>query len=89
MAIDGFGICYISVKLHTIYICQFLLNEDIPNDDILIASFPPETFRADKPENIRNGGSYLYFKENLPVKERNDLETLPETIAVEIKINRK
>ena len=45
--------------------------------------------RADKPENIRNGSVCLYFKENLPVKERCDLEILPETIAAEIKLNRK
>ena len=31
----------------------------------------------------------MYFKEGLPIKERHDLETLPETIVAEIKLNRK
>ena len=70
-------------------VCESLLNEDIVNDDIVISGFSPEPFRADKPANIRNGGVCLYFKENLPIKERCDLETLPETIVAEIKLNRK
>ena len=70
-------------------VCESLLNKDIMNDDILINGFSPEPFRADKPENIRNGGVCLYFKENLPIKERRDLEILPETIVAEIKLNRK
>ena len=70
-------------------VCESLLNKDIVNDDIMISGFSPEPFRADKPENIRNGGICLYFKENLPIKERKDLEILPETIVAEIKLNRK
>ena len=38
--------------------------------------------------SIRNGGVCLYYKESLPIKERTDLETLPETIVAEIKLNR-
>ena len=69
--------------------CESLLNEDIPNDDIYTNGFSPEPFRADKPENSRNGGVCLYFKDNLPIHERPALETLPETIVAEIKLNRK
>ena len=69
--------------------CESLLNKDIPNDDIYTSGFSPEPFRADKPENSRNGGVCLYFKDNLPIHERPDLETLPETIVAEIKLNRK
>ena len=69
--------------------CEPLLNEDIAKDDILINGFSPEPLRADKPENIRNGGVCLYFKENLPIKERCGLEILPGTIVAEIKLNRK
>ena len=69
--------------------CESLLNTNIPNDDIFISVFSPDPFRVDKPDNIRNGGVCLYFKENLPIKERGDLELLPETIAAEIKLNRK
>ena len=31
----------------------------------------------------------MYFKESLPIKERCDLETLPETIVAEIRLDRK
>ena len=66
---------------------SLFLNKDIAKDDILINGFSPEPLRADKPENIKNGGVWLYFKEN--IKERCDLEILPETIVAEIKLNRK
>ena len=69
--------------------CESLLNKDIAKDDLLINGFSPEPLRADKPENIRNGGMCLYFKENLAIKERRDLKILPETIVAEIKLNRK
>ena len=69
--------------------CESLLNKDTSDDDIFITGFSPEPFRADKSENIRNGGVCLYFKESLPIKERHDLETLPETIFAEIKFNTK
>ena len=68
---------------------ESLLNKDIPNVDIYTNGFSPEPFRADKPGNSRNGGVCLYFKDNLPIHERPGLETLPETIVAEIKLNRK
>ena len=67
-------------------VCESLLKRDITKDDsIIITGFSPEPFRVDKPENIRNGGVCLCLKENIPIKERRDLETLPETIVAEIK----
>ena len=53
-------------------VCKSLLNKDIPNDDIYINGFSPEPFHSDKPENSRNGGVCLYFKDNLPIHERPD-----------------
>ena len=70
-------------------VCESFLNNDISNDDILIRGFSPDPFRADKPVNIRNGGVCPYFKENLPIKERIDLEIIPETIVAEVKLNRE
>ena len=70
-------------------VCESLLSDTIPNENIFINGFSPDPFRVDKPLNSRNGGTCLYFKENLPIKERCDLETLPETIVAEIKLNRK
>ena len=70
-------------------VCESLLNKKIRNEDILINGFSSEPLRADKPENTRNWGVCLYFKENLPIKERKDLEIIPETIVAEVKLNRK
>ena len=60
----------------------------VVNEDILINGFSPDPLRADKPENSRNGGACLYFKERLSIKERCALETLHETIVAEVKLNR-
>ena len=57
-------------------VCESLLSDGIPNEDILI--------NADKPGNSRNGGVCLYFKENLPIKDRRDIELIPETIVAEV-----
>ena len=34
-------------------VCESLLNNDIPDEDIFVNGFSPEPFRADKPENSR------------------------------------
>ena len=65
------------------------MSDTIPNENIFLNGFSPDPFRVDKPLNSRNGGVCLYFIENFPIKERCDLETLPETIVAEIKLNRK
>ena len=69
-------------------VCESFLNKDVPNGNIFIDGFSADPFRADKPLNIRNGGVCLYFKENLPITERCDLEIIPETIVAEVKLNR-
>ena len=70
-------------------VCESSLTGNIPNENILIEGFSHDPIRADKPEDSRNGGVCLYFKENLPIRSRSDLATLPETIVAEIKLNRK
>ena len=70
-------------------VCESSLTEGIPNENIHIDGFSPDPIRADKPDDTRNGGVCLYFKENLPIRSRTDLATLPETIVAEIKLNRK
>ena len=69
--------------------CESSLSPDISNEDIYIGGFSAEPFRSDKPANTRNGGVCLYYKENLPIKRRVDLELLNETIVAEIKLNRE
>ena len=70
-------------------VCESRLNKDIRNDDINISGFSAEPFRADKLENSRCGDVCLYYKENLPIKERPDLVPIPETIVAELKFQRK
>ena len=70
-------------------VCESMLTGNISNDDIHISGFSPGPFRPDKASTIRNGGVCLYFKESLPIKERCDLEIIPETIVAEIKLHRK
>ena len=80
--------------LHSTYgfdifgVCESMLTEDILNEDILVGGYSPDILRSDKPSSIRNGEVCLYYKESLPIKERTDIETLPETIVAEIKLNR-
>ena len=70
-------------------VCESMLTSYILNEDIYINGFSPEPFRSDKGLNTRNGGVCLYFKESLPIKERRDLEIIPETIVAEIELIRK
>ena len=70
-------------------ICETALTSDITNESIFIDGFSPDPIRADKADDTRNGGVCLYFRENLPVKSRPDLASIPETLVAEIKLNRK
>ena len=70
-------------------VCKSMLTDKISNEETLINGFSPDPFRADKAANIRNGGVCLYFKEFLPIKQRHDLEKLPETIVAEVKLKKK
>ena len=76
-------------KLDFFGICESSLSSDISNEDIFIEGFSPDPIRADKADDTRNGGVCLYFKENLPIKPRPDLASIPETLVAEIKLNRK
>ena len=66
-------------------ICESSLHDLISNDDLFIHGFSPEPYRADKPLNAHSGGVCLYYKENIPLKRRKDLELIDETIVVEIR----
>ena len=66
-----------------------MLTENILNDDIVINGFSRDPFRADKAPGVRNGGVCLYYNDHIPIKQRTDLQKLPETIVAEIKLGRK
>ena len=65
------------------------LNKTVKNEDIIIDGFSTEIFRSDHPGGDKQGGVCVYFKENLPVKRRKDLEILQETVICEISLGRK
>ena len=44
-----------------------------------------ELIRADHPNDTKRGGVCIYYKDHLPIKQRNDISTLDECIVVEIK----
>ena len=70
-------------------ISESLLNDSIKDDEIHIEGFSKEIFRSDHPSGKKVGGVCLYFKENLPIKRRKDLEFLQETVISELSLGRK
>ena len=66
------------------------LSGKISHDETFIEGFSKNPFRKDDPSGLRKGGLCMYFKENLPIKRRVDLETLcAEGIVTEITLHRK
>ena len=81
---------YNSVFYYDLFaISESLLNKSIEDDEIYIEGFSKEMFRSDHPSGNKVGGVCLYFKENLPIKRRKDLEILQETVISEISLGRK
>jgi hypothetical protein len=71
-------------------ICETYLTDNITDSDLSISGFEQIPKRADNKQGGRpKGGVCLYFKSNIPLKRRTDLETMDETIVVEINLNRK
>ena len=60
---------------HLIAVSDTRLNQSIDCEDIRIEGFSNEIFRSDHPSNSRvSGGVCIYYKENVPIKRRKDLE---------------
>ena len=53
-------------------ICESSLNKSISNDNLNINGFSPEPLRADKSLALALTSHCLYFKENIPLKRRED-----------------
>ena len=68
---------------------ETMLGSSISDEDIYISCFSKEVYRMDHPSSNKFGGVSLYFRENLSVKRRTDLELLQEIIVSEIHIKRK
>ena len=69
---------------------ESFLSKKIKNKDIEITGFANDPFRADSPssETHPKGGVCLYYKENIPIKQRKDLQLINECVVAEIKLNR-
>ena len=52
-------------------------------------NFHPWPFGSNKPQNAHSGGVFLYYKHNLPVKQRKDLEIISETVGAELTLERE
>ena len=73
-------------------VVESYLNDSIPNEKLKIDGFSPVPFRKDsKGANTHpKGGVCLYFREDTPIVERNDLATnFDECIVSQIKLKNK
>ena len=71
-------------------ISESFLNDKMDMNDLEIHGFAKDPIRADCPgaNNHPKVGGCLFFRENLPIKHRPDLQLLDETIVCEIKLDR-
>ena len=73
-----------------IAICDTRLDRFISNEDNQTEGFCCDVFRNDHLSDTRIPGEVcLHYKENIPIRRRNDLEILQETIVTEISLRRK
>ena len=69
--------------------CESSLIDLIPNEEIFFHGFSLEPFRSNNPLNAHSGGVCLYYKPNLPIKQRKDLDIISETVVAELILKRK
>ena len=71
-------------------ICETYLTNNVADKDLEVEGFSQVPFRADSKAMDRpQGGVCVYYKENLPIKNRTDLSLLDETIVVEVALKNK
>ena len=68
--------------------CESSLTDLISNNEISIHGFSPEPIRSNKPQNAHSGGVCLYYKPNLSIKQRKDLEIISEPVVAELTLKR-
>ena len=69
-------------------LCETYLNDEHSLEEIQIKGFSDKPFRSDSKlaNDHKQGGVALYYKSNLPIRERKELNTLDECIVSEIKL---
>ena len=75
-------------KFDVFAVTETMLDSSMSDEDIFIAGFSKEVYRSDHPSDTKVGGVCLYFRENLSIKRRTDLELLQEMVVSEIHIER-
>ena len=65
------------------------LNSSISTADISLKGFSPHIFRSNHPSNAKREGVCLYYRENMVIKHRIDLQLLSECTVGESTRNRK
>ena len=76
-------------KYDIIAVSESMLDSTIKNDNIFIEGFSKDIYQSDHPSNTKLGGVCLYYRDELPIKRRTDLELLQEMIVSEISLSRK
>ena len=92
LAKDNFGRAQLLEAHNSIFdydlisICETSLDDTIEIPEVLIEDY---TFvNCNNPNNTKHGGVGLFYKNNLPIKVRNDL-SFDESIVVELRFGRK
>ena len=68
---------------------ETFLDTSAEEEKLFIQGFSKEIWRRDHLRDTKQGGVCLYFKEDLPIKHRTDLEIMDETTVTVISIKRK
>ena len=68
---------------------ETFLDTSVEEEKFFVQGFSKEILRSDYPRDTKQGGVWLYFKEDLPIKRRTDLEIMDKTIVAEISVKRK
>ena len=65
------------------------LDNSITNKTISLTGLSKEIFRCDHSDNLKRGGVCLFYKDNLTIKQKKDLQIMDECIISEITIGKK
>ena len=68
---------------------ETFLDTSFKEETLFIQGFSKEIWRSDHLRDTKQGGVSLYFKEDVPIKRRTDLEIMEGKIVAEISIKRK
>ena len=74
-------------KLKLIALSETALKVNHKDELLKIEGF--SLIRNDMPEGDTHGGVMIYYKDDLAVKHRTDLQLIPNNIVIELSINRK